>query len=237
MSEQATDASRRGLFDLDPSRNWIVSAFGRKGGGKTTLNRRLYRAYPGPKLCIDVNGEAEPGEDAERIRELDLRMPEPREEHGRKIPPNLHYVADPGSATYRDDLDRALGMALYPRESPALVWAGEVGEFTTGNRTGPHLRRLLMQSRHYRTSALFDGPRPMDIDKLVIAQADLVAVYDLPDPDDRDRVAKVIGFPPRQFAAECDATFSKGPYWFLLWHTADKRLYRCPPLPIEKEDR
>ncbi|HRC64983.1 MAG TPA: hypothetical protein PLB86_07310 [Dermatophilaceae bacterium] len=214
---------------LDPQRNWIVSAFGRKGSGKTTFNRELYRDYPYAKLCIDVNGEADPGPDAKRIREIDQKMPGP-DRDGK--PANLHWVADPGSSTYAVDLDRAIGMAMYPSAVQVLVWAGEVGEFTTGNRTGPHLRRLLMQSRHYRTSALFDGPRPIDIDKLVIAQSDIVAVFDLPDPDDRVRVAKVIGYPPARFAIECDETFRRGDYWFLLWVTATKRLYRCPPLPI-----
>lgn len=214
---------------LDPAKNWIVSAFGRKGSGKTTFNRELYRGYPLAKLCIDVNGEADPGVDARRIREIEPKMPGPGRDGAR---PNLHYVADPGSATYAVDLDRAVGMAMYPSDVPSLVWLGEVGEFTTGNRTGPHLRRLLMQSRHYRTSALCDGPRPIDIDKLVIAQSDYVAVFDLPDPDDRVRVAKVIGYPPTAFAAECDETFRRGDHWFLLWVTKTKTLYRCPPLPL-----
>lgn len=215
-------------IDLDPSANFIISAFGRKGSGKTTFNRRLFQTYPLAKLCVDVNGEADPGPDSERIDEPARHMPTPRD--GRYA--NLHYVPDPGSPTYRDDLDRAVGMALYPSDVPKLLWCGEVGEFTTGNRTGPHLRRLLMQSRHYRTSALFDGPRPLDIDKLVIAQADYVAVFDLPDPDDRFRVAKVIGFPPKQFNEECDETFRRGDFWHLLWVTKLKRLYRCPPLPL-----
>jgi len=177
----------------------------------------------------NVNGEADPGEDATRISApLPTRMP-PRGED--KKPVDLHYVVDPGSDTYRDDLDRAVGMAMFPSDHQSLVWCGEVGELTTGAKTGPHLRRLLMQSRHYKTSALFDGPRPIDIDKLVIAQSDLVAVFDLPDPDDRDRVAKVIGYPPVAFRDACEETFRRGPYWHLLWVSSAKRLYRCPPLP------
>lgn len=234
MSDQVQDVERGNPMLLDPSRNFIVSAFGRKGAGKTTFNRQLFRAYPHAKLCVDVNGEADPGPESVRIREVETEMPPPTTVNGRKVPPNLHFVSDPGSATYRDDLDRAVGMAMYPRDVQSLVWCGEVGELTTGNKTGPHLRRLLMQSRHYRTSALFDGPRPVDIDKLVIAQSDLVAVYDMPDPDDRDRVAKVIGYPPARFRVECDETFRRGEFHFLLWVTREKRLYRCPPLPQEK---
>jgi hypothetical protein len=216
--------------ELDPDKNFIVSAFGRKGSGKTVFNRQLYQAYPYDKLCIDVNGEADPGPDATRISTpLPARMP-PRGED--KKPVDLHFVCDPGSDTYRDDLDRAVGMAMFPSDHQTLVWGGEVGELTTGGKTGPHLRRLLMQSRHYKTSALFDGPRPVDIDKLVIAQSDMVAVFDLPDPDDRDRVAKVIGYPPKAFSTECEETFHRGQYWHLLWVSKAKRLYRCPPLKV-----
>lgn len=215
--------------ELDPDKNFIVSAFGRKGSGKSVFNRQLYRDYPYDKLCVDVNGEADPGPDATPISApLPTRMP-PRGED--KAPVDLHYVVDPGADTYRDDLDRAVGMAMFPSDHQSLVWCGEVGELTTGNKTGPHLRRLLMQSRHYKTSALFDGPRPVDIDKLVIAQSDLVAVFDLPDPDDRDRVAKVIGYPPLAFREACEETFRRGQYWHLLWVSSAKRLYRCPPLP------
>jgi hypothetical protein len=227
-TDEVDETSRGYPVDLDPTRNFIISSFGRKGAGKTTFNRILYKDYPLAKLCIDVNGEADPGENANIIHHLDTRMPTvgPNDP-----PPNLHYIADPGSDTYRDDLDRAVGMAMYPQGEASLVWAGEIGELTTGNKTQPHLRRLLMQSRHYRTSALFDGPRPKDIDKLVIAQADFVAIFDLPDPDDRNFVAQHIGFPPQLFRRECDDTFRRGDYWHLLWVSAAKRLYRCPPLP------
>lgn len=228
MSIEPTEATRAYPMELDPHRNFIVSAFGRKGAGKTTLNRTLFQDFPLSKLCVDVNGEADPGPDSKRITTISRGMPRVGRDHP---PANLHYVADPGSDTYRDDLDRAIGMAMYPSDQPSLVWGGEVGELCTESSIGPHLRRLLMQSRHYKTSALFDGPRPKKIDPLVIAQSDFVAVYDLPNPADRQRVAETIGYPPARFSQECDETFRRGPYWHLLWSTAAKRLYRCPPLP------
>lgn len=227
-ADEAGEVMQAYPMNLDPEGNLIASAFGRKGSGKTTWNRRLYQSYPFAKLCIDVNGNADPGPESKRIYSIERKMPRLEQD---KPAPDLHYVADPGSPSYRDDLDRAVGMAMYPTDQLSLVWCGEVGELTTGSRTGPHLRRLLMQSRHYHTSALFDGPRPMDIDPLVYGQSDYVAVFDLPNPDDRDKLAKTIGFPAQQFRAECDETFRRGEFWHLLWVSASKRLYRCPPLP------
>lgn len=220
--------------DLDPNRNLIASAFGRKGSGKTYFNRMLYRAYPLSKLCIDVNGNADPGPGAEKVTEpLPKAMPKPSRDPdtGAMVYPNLHYLANPMKSDYRDNLDRAIAMALFPQAQTGLVWVGEVGEFSSSSKTPPAMRTLLQQSRHFKTSALFDCPRPVDIDRLVIGQSDLVAIFDLPDPDDRDRIATNIGYPKARFRAECDATFSRGDYWFLLWNTATRDLFRCPPLP------
>ena len=99
--------------------------------------------------------------------------------------------------------------------------------------TRPHMRRLLMQSRHYRATALFDGPRPVNVNPLVLAQSDLVAVYHLPNPDDRERVAKSIGYPTDRFNTEHEAMLRRGPYWFLLWVAGEHQLYRCAPLPLD----
>jgi hypothetical protein len=223
---------------IDPSKPMIISSFGRKGEGKSTFNRRLYQSWPYDKLCIDVNGDAEPGPDAVKVTSpLPTRFPNP--EPGmvglaQPGPQNLVYRADPGSPTYGDDLDRAVGLALYPQAHRALVWAGECGEFMpNAATTKPHMRRLLKQNRHYGATGLFDDPRPANINPLVLAQSDLVAVYLLPNPNDRERIALTIGYPAKRFNEECEITFRRGKYWFLLWVAEAHQLYRCAPLPVD----
>lgn len=219
---------------LDPTRPMIVSAWGRKGSGKSVFNRRLYQSYPFDKVAIDVNGNAEPGADAERLTDLPDAFPVAPAKQGRRQHRNLHYRADPGSDTYTDDLDRGVGLALFPQDRPTAVWAGEVGEFMpSASKINPHMRRLLMQNRHYRATAFFDGPRPVNVSPLILAQSDLVAVFQLPNPDDRERIAKTIGFPADKFHAECHETWRRGPHWFLLWVTAENQLYRMAPLPVD----
>jgi hypothetical protein len=222
-------------LSFDPTRPMIVSAWGRKGSGKSYFNRRLFWSYPFDKLAIDVNGDADAGPGAVPLRELGRRFPDPPAGVADARRPrfqNLVYRADPGSDTYDDDLDRAVGMALMPQDHPALVWCGEVGEFMpTAQKTRPSMRRLLMQNRHYRTTVLFDGPRPVNVNPLVLAQSDIVAVFDLPNPDDRDRIAKTIGYPAARFTEECDNTFRRGEHWFLMWDAASHTLYRYAPLP------
>ncbi len=223
------------IENLDPTKPIIVSAWGRKGSGKSTFNRRLFRSWPFDKLCIDVNGDADPGPVEPIHAPLPARFPAPPAPMPGAAAQryrSLYWRADPGSPTYDDDLDRAIGLALFPQDRKKLVWAGEVGDvLPSAQKTRPHMRRLLMQNRHFQESALFDGPRPANVNPLVLGQSDLVAIYLLPNADDRERIAKTIGYPADRFEVECETTWRRGPYWFLLWVAAEHQLYRCAPLP------
>lgn len=228
-----------GLPVLDMSKPMIISAWGRKGSGKSFFNRRMYDSWVGDKLCIDVNGNADPGPDAIKITELPNRWPDPPVRPLGSPPPgpqNVEYRADPGSPDYFEDLDRAVNLALMPQDHRTLVWCGEVAEFMPSAGTvGPSMRRLLQQNRHYNVTALFDGPRPVSIHPLVLAQSDLIAIYHLPNPADRKRVADSMGYPPDRFETECAETWRRGKHWYLLWWAPEHKLFRCPPLPLDEE--
>lgn len=224
---------------LDHRKPTIIFACGKKGSGKSVLNGKVFRSWPGDKLAIDVNGNAYVGPDAERVNWSDAvpgKWPELTPAPGeRRRPRSLHYVANPRSATYRQDLDRAVGVALFPQEHPVLLWAGEVGELTPNSRSEPHMRQLLMQNRHFHVTALFDAPRPIGVDPLVLAQANIVAVYETPNPSDRRRIADSIGVPPKEFDAVCLDTWRRGPHWFVLYNADQGRLYSMPPLPLDDD--
>lgn len=215
---------------IDVDRNQIILAVGRKGSGKSEAARALYGWWPNAdRLTIDVNGDANPGPEARRIAgEPPGKMP-PREHPDQPL--NLHYVANPARPTYRDDLDRALRMALFPRERRTLTWVDEIGEVTQVNKTPPHLRTLLQQGRHYHASAILCGPRPVAIDPLCLQQADRVLIFDLPNPADRRRVAETIGWPPGELDDRVLELRRRGDYWFLMYDAAGHELYTCPPLP------
>lgn len=236
MSELDVDGAG-GVPALDPAKTFIVSAWGKKGSGKSFFNSSLYQGWPWDKLAIDVNGNADVGPDAEKISlPLPKKFPDASLRMGeRRRPRNLHFVADPGSDTYRDDLDRAVRLALLPQAKRTLLWAGEVGELMPNGRPGPHMARSLMQSRHYNVSCLFDGPRPVWVDPQVLLQSDLVVVFELPNPADRKRIAETIGWEPREFEREYHETQDRGDFWHLIYDARGRRLYRCPPVPRDTE--
>jgi hypothetical protein len=221
------------LLGMNWERPSIVSAWGRKGSGKSVLNRVLFQSWPLDAVCIDVNGNAEPGEHADRISApLPTSFPEPLQPLGSRARPQvLHFRAHPGDPKYREQLDQAVGLALYPQRKRTCLWAGEVGELQPNGKPGPHMRTALMQNRHYNTTLLFDGPRPVHVHPLTLHQSDLVAVFDLPNPRDRERIAEAIGFPPQKFHQACHAAW-RTEHAFILWDSRAKQLYEHEPLPL-----
>jgi hypothetical protein len=219
---------------LDPDRNQIVLCVGRKGSGKSVAGRELFRAWPNvDRLVIDPTGDADPGADLDPVT-LRTLPPVGQGLPARKngLPGVWRFIADPRKPTYHDDLDNAVGLALYPKHRRTLLWVDEAGEVFPAGRTGPHGRTLLHQSRHWQASAVLCCPRPMHIDPLCLAQADRVLIWDVPQPADRDRLAGAIGWPARRLATELDLMRTAPAHSFLMYVAAEHTLYRCPPMPL-----
>lgn len=214
---------------IDAQRPQLILVVGRKGSGKSVVARQLFTDWPHDKVAVDVNGDADPGEGAKKITvPLPTRMPPPRDD-GR--PNVLHFRADPGDPSYREHLDQAAGLALNPSTRPGLVWFDEWAEVGRPGQIGPHVHRLLMQSRHHLASALMCCPRPMNIDPLSVSQADYVYIFDIPNPRDRERLADNIGVAPKALMQELDITGRRGKHWHMRWDAREHELIRCPPLP------
>lgn len=220
------DAPRPVATLVDPRRPTFATFIGKKHSGKSHLAARFWDSWPFDRLAVDPMHDAEVGAD---VKPLETPLPGswPWSLKGDDDRVSLHYRPDSGSATFADDLDRAVGLAMTNRKRK-LVWLDEVGLHTRANATRPAMRRALHTGRHYDLSLLMCCPRPIDIDPLVMSQADYVYVFKLPNPNDRRRVADCIGYDPGAFD---DAVHGLGQFEYLRYSSADDELLHLPAIP------
>lgn len=200
---------------LEPTAAAIIVIFGKKGSGKSILADVFGMGWPYDMVVIDVAGDDGPEPPAKAgtgshdihdlhgpVDELPTRWPE----HLRrdKRPMILRYLPDAGSSTELEDMDHMTGLA-YAHSStdrPAMLLVHEIGRVAPAGRTPAHMRRVLNHSRHRALTFVACGPRPITVDPLVIAQADLVYLFEVNQPADRKRVAENIGWDPSELDAE-----------------------------------
>lgn len=231
---------------LDPERGLIVSCFGKKRSGKSVMGSFLARSYPHDLLVIDIAGDDGPfGKDVIEVDghaddgTLPSSWPEWRRQYtdsGHPIKMTTRYVPDTGNEERMlRDIDHMVGLVMAKGSTAVLIH--EVGHAAPVKRVPPNMRRLLMHNRHRKVTAIFCGPRPMDIDPLVLGQSDMVYTFELPVVQDRQKVAQTIGWDVQDFS---DAVLALGPHEHLLFDANmpkpqdgedDRRLVSCGALP------
>ena len=219
---------------IDPSKNQIIMCIGRKGAGKSVNARETFLHWPDTdRLVIDPTGDADPGDDALTLHQVPDSLPSRKD--GKPV--TVRIIVNPGSPTYAEDMDKGIGLALFPKDRRVLLWVDEAGEAFPSGRTGPNGNTLLKQSRHWNASVILACPRPITVDPLCLSQADRVILYDLPNPADRKRVAGAIGWPPDRLNAALDGLRNEPPHSFLMYVAHEHALYLCPPLPMTSADK
>jgi len=244
-----------GTFDddgqIDPSKAVIIFCTGKKESGKSIVALLHASSWPYDMVVLDIAGDdgpmpRNPGTGTHDVHEITGTVDElPRTwpEHLRSDPPRpmiLRYVPDPGSPTELEDMDAMTGLAFHhsTKERPCMLLVHEIGRAAPANRTPAHMRRVLNHNRHRGLTAIFCGPRPLTVDPLTISQADLVYTFELNNPDDRQRVAKNIGWDPAAFDA---AVAALARFEHLRYDARepkpeqegdeDLRLVHCEPVP------
>jgi hypothetical protein len=234
-----------GSFDRRGNPVWdqglIVTCFGKKRSGKSVMGRVLFDSFPYDRVVISANRDDGPFTDP-HSDVFDLRgtvdtlpddWPEDLRRDGRRM--TLRYEPDPGSPTCLEDCDAVLGMVRKHQHAAILVH--EVAFIAPSGRVPAHMRRLLHANRHDHVSLILCGPRPITVDPLVLAQSDLVYVFEMQVPEDLDRVAKSVGWKPTEFAESVE---DLGPHEYLRFDAnenkpagdePDRRLVHCDALP------
>lgn len=248
---------QHGQLDLADGR--IIGCFGKKKSGKSVLAKLIFDSYPGDKIVIDIAGDDGPSGPPVidlhgRVDDLPRRWPEHLRGEQQQ-PMTLRYVPDSGSPTYLEDMDQVLALATSHARSPAprgrpavggqgrtgcCVLVHEINDLVPVGRTPEHAKRLLRQNRHFGVTMIVCGPRPKTIDPLVLAQCDLVYVFELPNPADRERIAETVGWNPQDYSA---AVHELRRHEYLRFDSnelkpesddePDLRLVHFPPLPAD----
>jgi len=214
-------------FRLDPRRSNFITIVGRKGSGKSTLARRFFDGYPYDKCVVDVTRDE--GEDVTGVRTITDPLPIRWPTNADRTPTVLRYCPDMGSATVLEDTDVIFRWAMTHPRQRSCVWVDENESIMPVHSTPANAKRLLHQGRHRNVTLIVTQIRPAHVNRLVFSQADYVAVYMVPDPDDRKTIAKGIGWPTRDFD---ELVHSLGRYEFLWYDAAAHDLAHCDPLPV-----
>jgi hypothetical protein len=229
----------------DPDKGVYIFSSGRKGSGKSVVCRYWFDDYPYDRLVIDVTHDltADFRRDGVDFTELrgGLDMPARLPAHRPGQPRTYVYQPDMGNPAAVDDMDRVVGLGI--DRGPTLIWCDEYGQQTTGSKSPPNIKRVLHHGRHDHLTMLFACPRPMDINPITIGQSDKVYTFQMANPDDRDRVAKNIGWAPKEFEeinaeiGRLNAANPGAPYWHSMYDQQTNELWIMPPLPVRARGR
>jgi hypothetical protein len=217
----------------DPDKAFYVSSFGKKGSGKSVVCRSWFEPYPNDRIVIDPTHDLAADFRHDGIEFTELRggfdLPARLPSFDPKNPKTYVFSPDMGAETAFDDMDRVVGLAL--GRGPTLLWCDEFGQQTTGAKTGPNMRRALHHGRHDDLTLLIACPRPMDINVLAISQADLVYMFCVNNPDDRQRIAKNIGLDVADVDEINEELKRQGPFWHMRYDDRINQVAIMPPLP------
>lgn len=201
-----------------------VAIFGGTGTGKSILAQVLFRSLPieWHKIIVDITDSVIEPTALTFYNALDIPWDKAW---------NLRFVPDIDADLEEQITELYLGIFEH---GACWVWLDEANEVSTAHRTAWGLRKVLLQGRKAFIGHVSATPRPADISKSIVSQAQYVITFALTDFDDRTRVAKYFGMTPD----ELDTYFEQlGEYEYLFYDVANRDLYIVPAVPSEVVDK
>jgi hypothetical protein len=200
-----------------------IAVFGGTGTGKSILTQVLFRSLPVKwhKLIVDITNSV--------IEPSALTFYDPTDIPWDKAW-NLRFVPDIAA-----DLEEQIN-ALYLNifyHGACWVWLDEANEVSSAHRTAFGIRKVLLQGRKAYVGHASCTPRPADISKSIVTQAQYLITFTLVDFDDRQRMARYIGMTVDEFD---QAINQLGEHEYLFYDVAYRNLYRVPAVPNEIVD-
>lgn len=206
----STSSSRPGIRYEDR-----IFVTGRTGTGKSLLAQRVFLSAAAPRLIIDPA-------DSE-LTDLPGAVTFSNPARPPADAPTARFVPrDPGNRAAYDAVYR-WAFERYPR----FVWLDEASQVAPAHGGPRWLNTYLIQGRKRGLGHVTCHARPREINRNLIAQANHVFIFDMPNPDDRRHLADLIGLPVAELEADLAALADHG----FLWWDGDT-LTSCPPLRV-----
>lgn len=207
----------------DPAKSNFIFICGKKGSGKSSLAWCYFLSYPFARVVIDITGDIGMREGWIDITdEIPLRWTFDKNA-------TLYFRPDPGSPNYITEMDQVVGLAF--QHGKTIVWVDEFEDLAPVHKTPPWTKRAERQGRHKDLSVIFCSIRPKGIDPLALSQADIVAIFELPGDDDRDRIATECHIKRAELDAALDQLHEHEFLLYLAHNPPGERLFICPALP------
>lgn len=186
------------------------------------MARRLFLSTPAPRLVVDPNDSSLTAI-AGAVTFSDASRPTNERGEAWRTAATARFVPD-------DPADRAAYNELYRwvwAHFPRYLWLDEAADAAPANGCPALVRRVIQQGAKRSLGHLACHTRPRELARNLIAQAQHVFVFELPNPDDRDHIARIAGIPREVIEAELGRL---EPHGFLWWQQAERRLTVCRPL-------
>lgn len=202
-----------------------VAIFGGTGSGKSVLAHALYNSIPNEgwwKIIIDVTDSINEPTALAIYDPIDIPWDKSY---------SFRFVPDISESL--DEQISLLFLSIYAH-GVCWFWLDEANEVSTAHRTAFGLRKVLLQGRKAYVGGSSCTPRPKDISKSIITQAQYIAIFTIVDYDDRAYVAKNIGMSPVDFD-ELMSTLEE--YEYLFYDVRMWTLYKVPAIPVDVVER
>lgn len=191
---------------------------GKSGTGKSLLAQALFLSAAAPRLVIDP-ADSDVTDVAGAVTFRDPARPPVDAATARFVP--------------RDPADRDAYDAVYRwafERFPRYLWLDEAGIAAPAQGCSRWINTVVVQGRKRSLGHLACHARPREVNRNLIAQANHVFVFDLPNPDDRRHLADLMGLAVADLETDLFALPDHG---FLWWDGTT--LTSCPPLTLRAE--
>ncbi len=198
-----------------------VLVIGATQSGKSVLARRMFEAMAPPRAVVDPKDDPDATGGLYRDRRIAVTFSDPNripDADSIRFAPRDPHDADAYDALYR---------GLFARRG-IFVWTDEAGIVAPKSGGPAGFRRLVTQGARWGIGHIALNQRPVDLDRVLLANSEHVIAFRVGDPDDVRRLANIGPTPPKAL----DEKIRRLPPYGFVWYGARDQRWRVIPTGV-----